>query len=162
MTRDAEVSVRVGDPDDYRAAMNVLDGAMLDVDPARVRAGLGVAAEGDGEGDRDGDDDDVGGDGDGGKTDSGEAVVLVAEGDGSVLGALVLDGRRVTAVAVRRSRRDRGVGTALVEAAAARRSRVTASFDARVKPFYGSLGFDIRPAGDGEDGCRFEGELGSE
>ena len=145
MTRDADPTVRDGDADDYRAVMNVLDGAMLDVDAKRVRAGL------------------AGGEGDGA-----DDAVLVAELDGSVVGALVLDGGRVTAVAVRRSRRDRGVGTALVEAAVARRGRVTATFDARVRPFYESLGFQIRPVGGGvsgggddesEERGRYEGEL---
>ena len=140
MTRDADPTVRDGDADDYRAVMNVLDGAMLDVDAERVRAGLAGDDEGD-------------------------VAVLVAELDGSVGGALVLDGGRVTAVAVRRSRRDRGAGTALVEAAVARRGRVVAAFDARVRPFYESLGFEIRPAGDDDGGDesegrdRYEGEL---
>ena len=152
MTRAADPTVRAGRADDYCAAMNLLDGAMLDVDPRRVRAGLA--------GDADGDD----GDGSGGDADDADAAVLVAELDGSVGGALVLDGRRVTAVAVRRSRRDRGIGTALVAAAVERRGCVTAEFDARVRPFYESLGFEIRPADDGgEEGReRFEGELGSE
>ncbi len=134
MTRDADPTVRDGDADDYRAVMNVLDGAMLDVDAGRVRAGL------------------AGGDGGDAAEGAGDTTVLVAELDSAVVGALVLDGRRVTAVAVRRSRRDRGVGTALVEAAVARRGRVTAEFDARVRPFYESLGFEIRPVGGGGDG----------
>ena len=135
-------TVRVGDADDYRVVMNLFDGAMLDVDAERVRAGL----EGEDDGER-----------------TGDTAVLVAELDGSVVGALVLDGRRVTAVAVRRSRRDRGVGTVLVEEAVARRGRVVTSFDARVRPFYESLGFEIRPADGGEvESGRFEGELGDE
>ena len=147
MTRDAAPTVRAGDADDYPAVMNVLDGAMLDVDAERVRAGLGGDEGGAGGGDV-----------------SEDVTVLAAEFDGSIGGALVLDGRRVTAVAVRRSRRDRGVGTALVEAAVERRGRVTAAFDARVRPFYESLGFEIRPddAGDGATDARFEGELENE
>ena len=138
------VAVRVGDADDYDAVMNVLEGALLDVAPDRVRAGLRGSA---------------GLRGDAAPSDRGRGVdVLVAEADGSTVGALVLDGDRVTAVAVRRSRRGRGVGTALVEAALDRRGRLTASFDARVGPFYESLGFEIRPAGGGDDGDRFEAE----
>lgn len=155
----SDPTVRTGREGDYSAVMNVLDGAMLDADAGRVRAGL----EGDAAGD----------DGDDGDAESDDVTVLVAELDGSVAGALVLDGRRVTAVAVRRSRRDRGVGTALVEAAVERRGRVTARFDARVRPFYESLGFETWPA-DGESGDesedetesenreQFEGELGGE
>ena len=138
----SDPAVRAGREGDYRAVMNLLDGAMLDVDAERVRAGL--EEEDDGEG-------------------TGDTAVLVTELDGSVAGTLVLDGRRVTAVAVRRSRRDRGVGTVLVEEAVARRGRVVASFDARVRPFYESLEFEIRPADGGEgEGGRFEGELGDE
>ena len=76
-------------------------------------------------------------------------TTLVACEADRVLGALVLDGERVVAVAVRRSRRGQGVGTALVEAAAARRERLVAEFDERVRPFYGSLGFEVTPLGDG-------------
>ncbi|MFB6122102.1 MAG: GNAT family N-acetyltransferase [Haloferacaceae archaeon] len=69
--------------------------------------------------------------------------VLAAAADGTVVGALVLDGDRIDAVAVRRRRRGQGVGTALVEAALDRRGRLTADFDPRVRPFYESLGFDV-------------------
>jgi GNAT superfamily N-acetyltransferase len=67
----------------------------------------------------------------------------VAAADGRIVGALVLDGEHVAAVAVRPGRRGQGVGTALVEAAAARRDRLTADFDSGVRPFYESLGFDV-------------------
>ena len=80
-------------------------------------------------------------------------TTLVACEADRVLGVLVLDGETVLAVAVRRSRRGQGVGTALVEAAAARRERLVAEFDERVRPFYGSLGFEVTPLGDG----RFRG-----
>ncbi|USZ77693.1 GNAT family N-acetyltransferase [Halorussus vallis] len=53
------------------------------------------------------------------------------------------DGARVDAVAVRRARRARGIGTALVEAALAREGRLVAEFDPRVAPFYESLNFDV-------------------
>lgn len=76
--------------------------------------------------------------------DAGET--LVAREAGRVLGALVLSGEEIRAVAVRRSRRDQGVGTALVAAAANRRDRLVARFDPDVRPFYEALGFAIREA----------------
>ena len=72
-----------------------------------------------------------------------EGTTLVAAVEGRLLGALVLDGEEIVAVAVRPGRRGQGVGTALVEAAAARRERLTAGFDPGVRPFYESLGFEI-------------------
>jgi len=68
-----------------------------------------------------------------------------AEADGTVVGSLVLDGAEISAVAVRRRRRDQGVGTALVEAAADRRDQLVAGFDPRVRPFYERLGFAVEP-----------------
>jgi GNAT superfamily N-acetyltransferase len=75
--------------------------------------------------------------------------VLVATAEARVLGALVLDGERIEAVAVRRARRGQGIGTALVEAAAARRERLVAEFDPGVRPFWDALGFAVEPADDG-------------
>lgn len=69
-----------------------------------------------------------------------------------VVGALVLDGPEITNVAVRPGRRGRGVGTALVEAAARRRRFLVAEFDAGVRPFYESLGFAVEPLAAGR--CR--------
>jgi GNAT superfamily N-acetyltransferase len=77
-------------------------------------------------------------------------TTLVADEEGRVLGTLVLDGEEIVAVAVRRSRRGQGIGTALVETAATRRGRLVAEFRDRERPFYASLGFDIEPAD--EDG----------
>ncbi|PSP98065.1 GNAT family N-acetyltransferase [Halobacteriales archaeon QS_4_70_19] len=74
---------------------------------------------------------------------AGERDVLVAVADGRVLGALVLDGERVEAVAVRPGRQGQGIGSALVAAAAARRERLVAEFDANVVEFYEMVGFDI-------------------
>ncbi len=70
-----------------------------------------------------------------------------------LLGALVLDGERIAAIAVRPRRRGQGVGTALVAAAARRRDRLTARFDPSVRPFWASLGFAIEPV-DGRDRLR--------
>jgi GNAT superfamily N-acetyltransferase len=105
--------VRDATVEDLPAVMNVLDGAVLAVDVETVRASIG----------RD------------------EALVAVT--DEQVLGALVLDGSHIEAVAVRRRRRGQGIGTALIEAAADRRERLTAEFDVAVRPFYESLGFAV-------------------
>lgn len=78
--------------------------------------------------------------------------VLVAVEAGRVLGALVLAGEEIEAVAVRPGRRGQGVGTALVRAAAARRDRLVAAFDADLRPFYEGLGFEVEPTVDGR--CR--------
>jgi GNAT superfamily N-acetyltransferase len=94
--------------------MNVLDGAALAVDVETVRAGI----EGDG------------------------TLVAVSD-DGRVLGALVLEGAEIVAVAVRRRRRGQGLGSELVEAAAERRERLVAEFDAALCEFYAGLGFDL-------------------
>jgi GNAT superfamily N-acetyltransferase len=76
----------------------------------------------------------------------GRAFVAVSEG--RVVGALVGDGERIEAVAVRPGRRGQGVGRALVEAAVARWGRVVAEFDDGVRPFYESLGFAVTPVGE--------------
>lgn len=76
-----------------------------------------------------------------------EDAVLVATEEERILGALVLDGTHIEAVAVRPNRRGQGVGTTLVEAASAR-GRLTAAFRPDVSEFYESLGFDIERTGD--------------
>ena len=73
--------------------------------------------------------------------------------DDRVVGACVL--RDSTAapteiehVAVHRSRRGRGIGTTLVDAAATRTDGpLVARFREGVRPFYESLGFEVEPAG---------------
>ncbi|MBV0902094.1 GNAT family N-acetyltransferase [Haloarcula salina] len=127
--------VREATEGDLPAVMNVLDGAVLEIDVATVRAGI----EGDGTL----------------VAVSGDARTDSESGTDRVLGALVLDGDRVAAVAVRRRRRGQGIGTALVEAALDRRDRLTADFDAGVRPFYERLGFDVEPLSDDTD--RFRG-----
>jgi len=116
---DADVPIRTARRDETDAVRRLLDAAMLTVPsdlPERVAAG--------------------------------DALVAVEEWGGpesaDVVGALVFDGTRVDAVAVRKSRRADGVGAALVAAAAERTDApLTATFRPQVRPFYEALGFDI-------------------
>jgi len=124
--------VRTANADEVPAVMNVLDGAVLSIAIETVRAGA----------------------------ENGGTLVAVSDEDPAaerVLGALVVDGAHIEAVAVRRRRRGQGIGTALVEAALDRRGRLTAEFDAAVRPFYQALGFAIEPL---EEPDRFRGERG--
>lgn len=107
--------VREADPEDLPDVMNVLDGAALEIAVETVRAGI---------------------DGDG-------TLVAVPDDGDRILGALVLDSQHVVAVAVRRRRRGQGIGSALVEAAADRRERLTAAFDSDLRAFYEGLGFVV-------------------
>lgn len=72
--------------------------------------------------------------------------VLVGLADGRVLGALVLRGIEIDAIAVRPGRRGQGVGTRLVREAARRRPVLSAAFDPSVEPFYTDLGFEVTRA----------------
>jgi GNAT superfamily N-acetyltransferase len=124
--------VRTAKADEVPAVMNVLDGAVLSIAVETVRAGA----------------------------EDGGTLVAVSDEDPAaerVLGALALDDTHIEAVAVRRRRRGQGIGTALVEAALDRRNRVTAEFDADVRPFYEALGFAIEPL---DEPDRFRGERG--
>lgn len=111
------VSVRAARPDEVAAVRNVLDGAALSVDHGRLPTAI---AAGD---------------------------VLVAHEGGPILGALLLADTRIEAIAVRRRRRDQGIGRALVAAAAERRPVLTGSCPPAVRPFYESLGFVCRREG---------------
>jgi GNAT superfamily N-acetyltransferase len=125
-------AVRPATDADLVAVMRLLDAAVLEAD-ARV---VGDRIDGD--------------------TDT----VLVAEADSRVVGALVLDGSHIDAVAVQKERRGRGIGTDLVAAAAAHvDGGLTADFDEGVRPFYASLGFDIAPKETDEGRGRFRGRL---
>ncbi|SFF79785.1 Acetyltransferase (GNAT) domain-containing protein [Halopelagius inordinatus] len=125
------LAVRAATLDDHGSAMFLLDGAMLDADAEAVRR----------------------------RIDAGSVFVAVAGGDpdGRVVGVCVLDGREIEQIAVRRERRGRGVGTALVEAVDSRvDGELTAEFRESVRPFYDSLGFEVREA---ETEGRFRGVL---
>jgi len=67
-------------------------------------------------------------------------------------------GAHILAIAVRRARRDQGLGTELVTAAADRWTPLTARYDSAVRPFWTSVGFDAIPTEDG----RYWGALASE
>lgn len=124
-SHDTAMHVRTATTAEVPAVMNVFDGAILSIAVETVRAGV----------------------------EDGGTLVAVAgdsDADGRVLGALVLDGNRIEAVAVRRRRRAQGIGTALVEAALDRHDRVTAEFDGGVRPFYEALGFEIEPLADSD------------
>jgi GNAT superfamily N-acetyltransferase len=140
------IAVREATPEEVAGVLGVLDAAALATDHDRVRES--VAA--------------------------GSTLVAVRD-DGrdtdppseTVLGALVLVGidreddgaSEIDAVAVRRGRRAQGIGSALVAAAADRRDRLVAEFDAGVRPFYESLEFDVEPSGPAEETARFRGRL---
>ncbi|MES3162254.1 MAG: GNAT family N-acetyltransferase [Halorubrum sp.] len=113
--------------------LRVLDAAMLETDAERVAD----------------------------RIDAGDVFVARFERTGGVVGALVAsrkeDGEQseetlhVDAVAVRRARRGRGIGSALVEAAIDRgradpgTDRVTVVFDGSLAGFYADLGFEVEP-----------------
>jgi len=122
--------VRVATPEDIPAVLTVLDGALLQVELPRLRRAVDE-----------------------------EGVLVAVSPAGTVLGALVLDGSEITAIAVRRRRRDQGLGSALVTAAARRRGSLCATFDGRVAPFWRAVGFDIEPLG-APDRCRGHRETG--
>lgn len=154
---DPAVVVREARVDEELDVRRVLDGAMLETDAVSdaVARGNGLVAV-----DEDrvvgalvlvpfddvGLPDAVGGDG-------GVDGVAAAGDDGSDDGAAAAGvGMHVDAVAVRRRRRGRGVGRALVVAALERERRLTVAFDPGVRAFYDALGFDVVDEGAGSDG----------
>lgn len=126
-------TIREAESGEFLAVVRLLEGALLEIDPETVRGAI----------------------------EAGDALVCVA--DGAVRGALVLDDSHVEAIAVRRTHREGGIGSALVEAAADREGELTAEFDPRVREFYEALGFDVERGGaearEGEGGERCRGRL---
>lgn len=129
--RDTPPAVRPATEADLVAVMRLLDAAVLEADASVVSDRI---------------DDDA---------------VLVALADSRIVGTLVLDDSHVDAIAVQQERRGRGIGTELVEAAAASvDGALTAEFDDTVRPFYASLGFDIETkAGEQSESDRLSGRL---
>lgn len=113
-----DVRVRPATESEHAAVANVIDGAALELADDVLRAAI--------------------------ETES--ALVAVTGEDDRVLGALVLDGVRILAVAVRPNRRGQGIGTRLVTAAAERRDRLVAECEESVRPFWDSLEFAIESA----------------
>lgn len=118
--------MRVIQPDADRLPelLNVLDGANLAVETDRLKSSF----------------------------DAGGVYAAVSEPagstettDGQILGVLVIDGDEIIAIAVRRHRRDQGIGTALVEAVRGEREELVADFDEDVRPFWESLDFEVEP-----------------
>lgn len=124
MTDDADVTVRTARPADELGVRRVLDAAMLEtdaVDDALARGDVLVAVAGESI---------VG------------ALVLVPHAHVDLPAAIAGDrGMHVNAVAVRRRRRDSGIGRALVAAALADHGRLTVAFEPDVSGFYEALGF---------------------
>lgn len=117
--------VRLATADELAAVRNVLDGALLDVDSQTLEDAL----------------------------ESEEVLVAVRGSDHTdelVLGTLVMADAEILAIAVRTRRRDRGIGTALVEAAAERHDTLTAEFHSRVRPFWEAVGFTVEPTDEDE------------
>ena len=147
----SDVTIRHADPTDLLGIVRVLDGAALETDVEAIRRRL--------------------------RADPPLAFVAVTEGESSdssterVVGALVLEhppasspgDLEIEQVAVRRRRRGRGIGHALVDAACALATEqappdatplVTATFDRTVRPFYEACGFEIADVSDLESGDR--------
>lgn len=116
------VDVRPATDADLPDVLNVLDGAALETDYDQVRERVAC--------------DDV-------------LVAVPTGNDEPVVGVCVLAGEAMLAIAVRRRRRDRGIGRALLSAAASGRSRLVAECDPDVAPFYEAVGFDVRRLAEG-------------
>jgi N-acetylglutamate synthase-like GNAT family acetyltransferase len=137
-------TVREATIDDADSVVRLLDAAMLSFDREQVRR----------------------------RVDAGDVLVAVVRGynreerraggggtsndDERVVGACVLgrdptDVTEIEQIAVHQSRRGRGIGTTLVDAAATRADGpLVARFRERVRPFYESLGFEIDAVDSGE------------
>ena len=134
-------SLRRATPDDHLAVVRLFDAAMLETDADRLRRQLDATA----------------------------GFVLLATIEERPVGAVAVDTgpaavpqlidgdpARITAIAVRRRRRDSGIGRQLLRAAADRVGPrpLTATFDERVRPFYRACGFEIEPYEGRYWGCR--------
>ena len=138
----AELSLRRAEPDDHLAVVRLFDAGLLETDADRLRRQLNATA----------------------------GFVLLGTINEQPVGAIAVDlasatdtervdttePARITAIAVRRRRRDRGIGRQLLLAAADRVAPrpLMAAFDERVRPFYRACGFEIEPHEGRLRGCR--------
>lgn len=124
----SEVTLRRATSEDLPDVLNILDGAALRVDVARLKGAI----------------------------ENTEVLLATAgtEPNERSLGVAVLDGDEITSIAVRRRRRDQRIGTKLVERAKRDRTKLFATFEPGVVPFWKSVGFDIEPV---EAESRFRG-----
>lgn len=109
------MSVRTAETDEALAVLRVLEGALLDVDPDRVRDAVAAGH------------------------------VLVAGDDRVRGALVAAPGRRteIVAVAVRRAHRRQGLGTELVKAAAARWGPLVADCRPELRAFYEECEFSV-------------------
>jgi GNAT superfamily N-acetyltransferase len=123
------MEVRSATVEELPNVLNVLDGALLEIEVTRLKEYL----------------------------DDGDVLVAVEPDDSNrILGVLVLDDQEVTALAVRRRRRSQGIGTNLVDAARERRGELVAEFDERVRPFWESVGCTVDAI---EESDRYRGRV---
>lgn len=119
------IELRRATEDDAMPVIRVLHGALLEIDGETVRRAVAR--------------DDV----------------IVAEADGWIIGALVLEDNHIDTLAVRREFRKQGIGSALVETAVSDiGGPVTAEFRAGVRGFWQDLDFDIEAEDDRFYGIR--------
>jgi len=126
--------IRPAGPDDHLAVVRLFDGALLETDSDRIRRQL-----------------------------TGSRGCILVAGESRPLGAIALstaaveqrpaewaEAVHVTAIAVRRSRRNQGVGRSLIAAAVewAAPRPLSATFDERVRGFYTACGFEIEEHAD--------------
>lgn len=121
MTPPESVTVRTATAAEVPAVRNILDGAALEI----VSRDLAEAIERD-------------------------AVLVAVAGENPerLLGALVLAETEITTIAVRRRRRDQGIGTALVREAVTRRGTLTAEFVPAVRGFWETVADELRKVED--------------
>lgn len=118
------MQVREATPSQHAEILSILDAAALQTDSEQTRTAI----------------------------ECGDVFVALPDRDGDesrtdpdsppVLGAVVLDGQKITAVAVRPGRRGQGIGRALVRRAQQSRQRLVAEFDPSVAPFWEAVGFE--------------------
>lgn len=131
------VAIRLATPSDELSIRRILDGALLEFSSLSARI------------------------------DDGDVLIAVdAQSIDRIVGVIVIDPRKavidprtvssthrietahVDAIAVRNRVRNRGIGRALVDTVVARYGRISATFDADVRPFYESCSFAIEPMED--------------